>query len=123
MKKVVLHVAVVDDEESVRRALSRLIRSAGFEAETFASGNEYLNSLHSKQPDCVVLDLHMPGLNGLDVLKKMSEQGMKIPTIVITGHDGTGMTHRVITAGAAACLRKPFDDELLISALMSCTEK
>jgi FixJ family two-component response regulator len=116
-------VAVVDDEESVRKALSRLIRSAGFEVESFASGIEYLNSLQVEKPDCLVIDLHMPVLNGLDVLNKMSEQDIKIPTIVITGFDGVGMTQRVISAGALTCLHKPVDDELLISALMSCTEK
>ena len=116
-------VAVVDDEESVRKALSRLIRSAGFEVESFASGTEYLNSLQVKKPDCLVIDLHMPVLNGIDVLNKMSEQDIKIPTIVITGFDGVGMTQRVISAGALTCLHKPVDDELLISALVSCTEK
>lgn len=116
-------VAVVDDEESVRKALSRLIRSAGFEVESFASGTEYLNSLQVKKPDCLVIDLHMPVLNGIDVLNKMSEQDIKIPTIVITGFDGVGMTQRVISAGALTCLHKPVDDELLISALVSCTKK
>jgi FixJ family two-component response regulator len=116
-------VAVVDDEESVRKALSRLIRSAGFEVETFASGTEYLNSLQIKKPDCLVIDLHMPVLNGIDVLNKMSDQNIKIPAIVITGYDGVGMTQRVLTAGAITCLHKPVDDELLISALESCTEK
>jgi FixJ family two-component response regulator len=123
MESNVARVAVVDDEESVRKALSRLIRSAGFEVETFASGVEYLNSLQSRKPDCLVVDLHMPVLNGIDVLNKMSEQGFKIPTIVITGYDGTGMTQRVMTAGAITCLHKPVDDELLIAALTSCTEK
>ncbi|MCI0611618.1 response regulator [bacterium] len=116
-------VAVVDDEESVRKALSRLLRSAGFEVEAFASGTEYLNSLQVEKPDCLVIDLHMPVLNGLDVLNKMSEQNIKIPAIIITGFDGVGMTQRVISAGALTCLHKPVDDELLISALMSCTEK
>jgi FixJ family two-component response regulator len=116
-------VAVVDDEESVRKALSRLIRSAGFEVETFASGTEYLNSLQIKKPDCLVIDLHMPVLNGIDVLNKMSDQNIKIPAIVITGYDGVGMTQRVLTAGAITCLHKPVDDELLISALESCTKK
>lgn len=119
----VTRVAVVDDEESVRKALSRLLRSAGFEVESFSSGTEYLDSLQTKKPDCLVIDLHMPVLNGLDVINKMSEQGFKIPTVVITGYDGIGMTKRVMTAGALACLHKPVDDELLISALMSCTEK
>jgi FixJ family two-component response regulator len=123
MEGKIARVAVVDDEESVRKALSRLLRSAGFEVESFASGTEYLNSLQIRKPDCLVIDLHMPVLNGIDVLNKMSEQGFKIPTIVITGYDGMGMTQRVMTAGALTCLHKPVDDELLISALMSCTEK
>jgi len=123
MKNSIAHVAVVDDEESVRKALARLLRSAGFEVESFGSGIEYLNSLQTQKPDCLVIDLHMPVLNGLDVINKMSEQGFKIPTIVITGYDGIGMTQRVLTAGALTCLHKPVDDELLISALMSCTEK
>ena len=123
MENSIVRVAVVDDEESVRKALARLLRSAGFEVESFASGTEYLNSLQTKKPDCLVIDLHMPVLNGLDVINKMSEKGFKIPTIVITGYDGMGMTQRVITAGAITCLHKPVDDESLISALMSCTEK
>jgi FixJ family two-component response regulator len=123
MESNIARVAVVDDEESVRKALCRLLRSAGFEVESFSSGIEYLNSLQTKKPDCLVIDLHMPVLNGIDVLNKMSEQGFKIPAIVITGYDGIGMTQRVMTAGALTCLHKPVDDELLISALMSCTEK
>lgn len=124
MESNIAHVAVVDDEESVRKALSRLIRSAGFEVESFASGVDYLNSLQIKRPDCLVIDLHMPVLNGIDVLKKMSEQGLNIPAIVITGHDGVGMTQRVMDAGAVTCLHKPVDDEILISTLTSCcTEK
>jgi FixJ family two-component response regulator len=123
MDKKIAHVAVVDDEESVRKALSRLIRSAGFEVESFGSGIEFLNSLQIKKPDCLVIDLHMPVLNGIDVLNKMSDQGFNIPAIVITGYDGVGMTQRVLAAGAITCLHKPVDDELLISALTSCIEK
>ena len=110
-------VAVVDDEESVRRALERLLRSAGFVVETYPSGAEFLLSLPEHQPACVVLDLHMPDLGGLDVQLLIQRERFNVPVVVITGHDTPETRSRVIERGARAYLRKPVDDKQLLAAI------
>jgi two-component system response regulator FixJ len=110
-------VAVVDDEESVRRALERLLRSAGFAVETFASGAEFLRGVPEHLPACVVLDLHMSDLSGLDVQVLLQRSGFRIPVVVITGFDTPETRMRVIKYGAKAYLRKPVDDKLLLAAI------
>ena len=110
-------VAVVDDDEAVRRALSRLIRSLGFEAETYAGGEDFLASLPARRPDCVVLDLHMPRVSGFDVQSRLKDSGLGIPTIVITGHDSPETRARALKGGASAYLRKPLDDKTLMDAI------
>ena len=112
-----LLVAVVDDEESVRRAFERLIRSAGMDAELFASGEELLRALPSEKPDCVVLDLHMPGMNGLEVHARLSELHPFLPVVVITGQDTLEAEMRVMGAGAAAYLLKPVEQQTLLEAI------
>jgi FixJ family two-component response regulator len=116
-------VAIVDDEESVRRAMGRLIRSAGIDVETFPSGAEFLQSLESHSPDCVVLDLHMPGLSGFEVQARLKESQSRVPIVVITGHDTDESRERVTRAGVAAYLSKPVDEKILldtISAAVAC---
>jgi FixJ family two-component response regulator len=110
-------VAIVDDEEPVRRALQRLALSAGMSAVTFASGAEFLESLKVHRPDCVILDLHMLGINGIEVQARLARARDKLPVIVITGHDTDETRERVMNAGAAAYLRKPVDDQMLLAAL------
>ena len=116
-------MAIVDDEESVRRAMGRLIRSAGIDVETFPSGAEFLQSLESHSPDCLVLDLHMPGLNGFEVQARLKESESRVPIVVITGHDTDDTRERVTKAGVAAYLLKPVDEKILldtISAAVAC---
>lgn len=110
-------IAVVDDEPAVRKALRRLFRSVGMEVESFADGQELARSLKLNPVDCLVLDLHMPGLSGLDVLQRLEESGVRVPTVVITGHDQPGVEAQVRAAGAAAFLNKPLDDQTLLSAV------
>ena len=110
-------VAVVDDEESVRRALERLLRSAGFSVETFPGGAEFLLSLPEQLPACLVMDLHMPDLNGFDVQVLLEREGFRVPMVVITGHDTPETRTRVVGRGAKAYLRKPVDDKLLLAAI------
>jgi FixJ family two-component response regulator len=117
MEKSRLCVAVIDDDESVRKALKRLLRAANLDADTFASGREFLNSLAARVPDCVVLDLHMPGMNGLDVQQQLARSGLRVPIVVITGHDEPQARAHCLSAGAAAYLRKPLDDETLLDAI------
>lgn len=114
-----LLVAIVDDEEPVRRALRRLFLAAGLDVETFASGYEFLESLVAQRPDCVVLDLHLPGLTGLDVQQRLSELAVRLPTVMVTGHDQPGVAERAHAAGAFAYLEKPLDDERLLDAVIA----
>jgi FixJ family two-component response regulator len=118
MSKVKPFVAVVDDDESVRRAVKRLLRSMGLPSETFKTGDEFLDmfdSIPSYRPDCIVLDVQMPGLNGLEVQRRLAGSG--IPVILLTAHDNIGVCEQALAAGAAAYLRKPFNDEILIKAV------
>lgn len=112
-----LAVAVVDDEESVRKALGRLLRASGFEVHTFATGLEFLDSLQKHLPDCAILDLHLPGLSGLDVQQRLTQQRIHLPCIVITGKDEPGVVERVLAAGAVAYLKKPLDERELLASI------
>lgn len=123
MTRAVPLIAIVDDEESVRRALGRLIRSAQFEAETFPSGDEFLETLSDHRPDCLVLDLQMPKVDGFQVQSWLARANVRIPIIVITGQDTPESQARVMGAGALAYLRKPVDGGELIEAIASATGK
>lgn len=108
---------MVDDEEPVRKALQRLLRSAGMGVETFPSGAEFLDALPTREPDCLVLDLHMPGVNGFEVQSRLAQSGSRLPVVVITGHDTQESQERALAGGAAAYLSKPFDDRVLLDAI------
>jgi FixJ family two-component response regulator len=110
-------VAVVDDEESVGRAVARLIRSAGLDAEVFASGEAFLSMLESGKPDCVLLDLHMPGISGFEVQARIAESRRRPPVVAVTGHDSPEARSRVMDAGASAYLRKPVEKSVLLAAI------
>ena len=109
-------IAVVDDEEPVRRALARLLRSAGFDSETHPSGDEFIETF-SEPPDCIVLDLHMPKVDGFGVQCWLAKSGIETPVIVITGHNTPEARERAMTAGAVAYLRKPVDADALLTAI------
>jgi FixJ family two-component response regulator len=110
-------IAVVDDEEPVRRALRRLFLASGYRAVTFASGYEILEYLARDRPDCALLDLHLPGLSGLDLLKRLRTMEPPVPSVIITGHDASGVKARVLAAGASQYLLKPLDDSVLLAAV------
>lgn len=112
-----LQIAVVDDDASVRKALSRLLAASDLAAETFATGEDFLESLRGRVPDCLMLDLHMPGMSGLEVLHALGEAEIRLPTVIITGHDEPETIKRSLAAGAAACLMKPLDDALLLDTI------
>ncbi len=112
-------ISVVDDEAPVRKALGRLLRAAGFQVEVYASGREFLGSLESRIPGCLILDLHLPELSGLDVLQRLAEEQIHLPCVVITGKDEPGLSERVLAYGAAAYLKKPIDEEALLAAITS----
>jgi len=119
--KVPPHVAVVDDEESVRKALMRLMRSVGLSVETFASGPEFLESIETHLPDCVVLDLHMPHMNGFNVQALLARKYAALPVIIITGDDLPQARQRAMEGGASAFLRKPVLDRILLDAISAAT--
>jgi FixJ family two-component response regulator len=110
-------IAVVDDEEPIRKALARLLQSAGLTVETFASGADFLQSLTIRRPDCVVLDLHMPRTSGFEVQAALAQRELTLPVVIITGYD-TAETHERATAGRhVAYLRKPMNDQALLDAI------
>jgi FixJ family two-component response regulator len=110
-------VAVVDDDAEVRVALTRLLSSAGFATETFASGVEFVQSTSGHTPECVVLDLHMPGLNGFDVQQQLVDCHPELPVVIITGRDTAEARRRALSLGARAYLSKPVDGEALLLAI------
>ena len=110
-------IAVVDDEESIRKSLRRLFSAAQLDVAVYASGQEFLDSLTGSQPDCLVLDLQMPGLTGLEVQRILAGARVRFPTIIITAHDEPETRARCLSAGAAAYLCKPLHDELLLDAI------
>jgi FixJ family two-component response regulator len=118
MVKTRHRVAVVDDDESVRKALQRLLRASDLDADTFASAQDFLASLQQgRPPDCLVLDLQMPGTSGLDLQRQVVRVGLRLPIVVITGHDEPGMQARCLAAGASAYLRKPLEAGKLLAAI------
>ncbi len=112
-------LAIVDDDADVRIALTRLVSSAGFAVETFASGAEFLRSIEDHEPDCVVLDLHMPEMSGFDVQGALADGHAGVPVVVVTGHDTPESRARAVRLGATGYLCKPVDDEALLAAIGS----
>ena len=116
-------VFVIDDDESIREALKDLLESVGLPVETFASAPEFLQSSHSDAPSCLVLDIRMPGLSGLDLQREMAEANIHTPIIFITGHGDIPMTVRAMKAGAVEFLTKPFRDQDLLDAIQQALDR
>jgi FixJ family two-component response regulator len=110
-------VFVVDDDLSVRRGVARLLRSDGYRVETFASAREFLERADLRGSGCLVVDVRMPGENGLDLQRALAAAGHATPVIFITGHGDVSLAARAMTAGAVEFLTKPFDDSVLLDAV------
>ena len=110
-------IAVVDDDPFVLRGLGRLLRSAGFEVDTYASGAAFLNAGGDDEPDCVVLDLHMPQTTGFEVQAQLVKRGRGTPVIVITGDDNPEAQSRALRLGAKGFFGKPVDGEALLETI------
>ena len=116
-------VVVVDDDASVRRGLERLLRSAGYAVETFASARAFLDRGDYARASCLVLDVRMPGQSGLDLQNVLVTAGYDIPILFITGHGDVAMAVQAIKAGAVDFLAKPFDDDVFLEAVHQATTK
>jgi FixJ family two-component response regulator len=116
-------VFIVDDEASVRDAIQGMLRSVGLRSETFASAQEFLSRGLANGPCCLVLDVSLPGLNGLDFQRQLNESGVRIPIIFITGHGDIPMSVRAMKSGAVEFLTKPFHDDELLTAIRQALER
>ena len=110
-------ISVVDDDRSVRRALRRLIQSAGYLVETFASGPEFLRSTPSPRTACLVLDIYLEGMTGFELQEQLAANRVAIPIIFMTAHDDAATRERIRRSGAAGYLGKPFDGQTLLDAI------
>jgi FixJ family two-component response regulator len=116
-------VAVVDDDDSVRTAMEGLLKSLGLPARVYASGEEFLDSGHHHQTGCLIADITMSGMSGLDLQARLNAECCQIPTIFITAHGDEEMRLRAMRAGAVEFLPKPFDDELLVESIRAALER
>ena len=110
-------ISVVDDDESLRRSLSNLLRSVGFGVETFASAEEFLRSAQRENTGCLVLDLRMTGMSGLDLLRHLAVRDSPIRVVILTAHGDEETRRRSLQAGAVAFLDKPFHSDALLDAV------
>jgi FixJ family two-component response regulator len=110
-------IAIVDDDAAVLKALKRLLNARSYHAETYQSARQFLASLPDGLPQCLIVDLQMPDMTGLELQKHLTQSGIAIPTIVITAHDEAGTRERCTSAGAVAFLLKPLHDTALIAAI------
>jgi FixJ family two-component response regulator len=116
-------IAVVDDDEMVRTGLERVLRTSGYPATAFASAEEFLASGRLQECRCLIADIRMPGLSGLDLQSRLIDDGHPIPIIFITAHGDEKMRIRAMRAGAAAFLAKPFDRVVLLERVRACLER
>jgi RNA polymerase sigma factor (sigma-70 family) len=116
-------VYVIDDDPSVREAINSLIRSVGMHVETFASAQDFMSCDRPEVPACLVLDVRMPGPSGLDLQRELTDAGIRIPIIFITGHGDIPMSVRAMKAGAVEFLTKPFRDQDLLDAIAQAIDR
>jgi len=116
-------VYIVDDDELIRDSLAQLVKSVGLKAETFPSAQSFLDAELSDQPNCLVLDIRMPGMSGLDLQDELEKRDFSIPIIFITGHGTVPMSVRAMKAGAVDFLQKPFEDQELLDTIHHGIEK
>jgi FixJ family two-component response regulator len=110
-------IAIVDDEQAVRSALRRLLQAVGLNVRTFVDCRSFLADLEEQRPDCLILDLHMAGMSGTELLEAMRARNQMPPTIVITAHDEPETRERCLSAGALVYLRKPLDSQVLLDSI------
>lgn len=115
-------IAIVDDEESVRTALQSLLRAVGLPAKAFASAEEFLAADHRQRFACLIADIRMPGMSGLELQAELNAQNRRIPTIFISAHGDTKLRMQALRAGASEFLLKPFSDDALLGHVWAALE-
>ena len=115
-------VAIVDDDDSVRMALQGMLKAIGVPAQAFASGEEFLKSGQQHQAACLIADIRMPGMSGLELQARLNAESCRIPTIFITAHGDAKMRMQALRAGAVEFLSKPFDDDVLLENVRAALE-
>jgi len=110
-------IFIVDDDPPVLKGLSRLLRGRGFQVRTFASAEAFLGALGAEAPACLLLDMRMPGMDGLDLMDALARRGVETPVVVITAYLDDGLARRCKAAGASACLTKPVEPSALLQAI------
>jgi len=116
-------VHVIDDDESVRHALAFLLATSGMAVQVHESGTAFLNAVATLQGGCILTDIRMPGIDGLALQRRLIELGVKLPVIVMTGHGDVPLAVEAMKAGAVDFIEKPFDDEVLLSAIRSALDR
>ena len=115
-------VAIVDDDDLMRSALQGMLKSVGLPSHAFASAEEFLQSGQQQQTACLITDIRMPGMSGLELQAKLNAEHCRIPTIFITAHGDTKMRMQALRAGAVEFMAKPFDDEVLLASVRAALE-
>ncbi len=123
MIKEKIHIFIIDDDESICRSLKILLMTYGFEVSTFLSAEDYFSSGQIIAPDCLILDIHLPGLNGWEALRRFIKANSKCPVIMISVEVTQGNTKRALQAGATGYLQKPFTDQALIDLISSAVNR
>jgi FixJ family two-component response regulator len=116
-------VFIIDDDRGMRQAIHDLVESVGLRAESFVTGEEFLGSRHTGRPSCLVLDVRLPLMSGLDFQRRLAEAGMQIPIIFVTAHGDIPMSVRALKSGAVEFLTKPFRDQDLLDAIQQALER
>ena len=116
-------ISIVDDDESIRAATKALLRSVGYEVETFASADLFLESGALRETECLILDIRMPGTDGLELQRRMNEEAWPVPVIFVTAHDDETNRRKALEAGARAVFRKPFDAHELVAVIQATLDR
>ena len=118
-----LKIYLVDDDDSVRRSVGFMLKTSGYQVEAFSSGDEFLTAAPKLEPGCILLDVRMPGKDGLEVQAELNERGVTSPVTIMTGHGDVGMAVTAMKAGACDFIEKPFEKQTLIQALEHAEER
>ncbi len=123
MKKEISIITIVDDDICIRESLQSLLRSVGFSVEVFDSAEAFLRSNHAAHSDCLLLDVRMPGMNGIELQRELSAKGCRVPIIFISAHVNDDLLNQALSAGAVAFLCKPLNEEMILTALQLALNK